>query len=245
MSALPRLILVHGSFHGPWCWSPILRALEGRGYALATPDLHAGVGLDGYARIVAAAIDAASGPVIVIGHSMGGIVTSAVSEIRSERILGAIYIAGLLLRGGETLLSFLDAHAALGVEDLVLQHMTLDATGEVATFPAAQAQAVFYNRCSDADAAWAAAQLRPQPVSVYAEPLTLTDARHGRVPRFYLGALDDHAVSPAYQRAMTERTPCEDVVWLDSDHSPFLSQPAALIDALQPILARLLLRADR
>jgi len=47
--------------------------------------------------------------------------------------------------------------------------------------------------------------------------------------------LKDNAVSIAYQRAMTARTPCERVFALDGDHSPFLGMPEALADVLEEV----------
>jgi hypothetical protein len=153
---------------------------------------------------------------------MGGIVAAEVSERRPHRLAASLYINGLLLRAGESLVSFLGAHAHLGVEDLVLKNMQVSADGATATFPAEAAAEVFYNSCAPADAAAATRRLRPQRMKVYADPLRLTDARYGTVRRFYVEGLRDNAVSLAYQRAMTERTPCERVFTLEGDHSPFL-----------------------
>jgi pimeloyl-ACP methyl ester carboxylesterase len=235
------LILVHGSFHGRWCWERVTPMLERAGYRTVAPDLGAAGDLGGYVRIVEQAIDAQPGPVVLVGHSMGGIVTSQICERRTERIIGAVYVAGLMLRNGETLTSFLAAHEALGIVDLVLKEMQVDPAGLVASFPPAAAPAVFYNACTAEDAEWASTKLRPQPLAVYADPLNLTEARYGSVRRFYLAALRDQAVSPTYQRVMTERTLCEDVIWLDSDHSPFLSAPREFADTLSGVLARLVL----
>jgi pimeloyl-ACP methyl ester carboxylesterase len=232
---MASLILIHGSFHGPWCWSPITKQLTESGHDVILADLAQASGkqdLQSYANHVAALIDAAPGPVVLIGHSMGGLVASQTAELRADRVTSIIYIAGLLLGNGETLNSFITAHAALGVRDLVLEAMQLSADGAVATFPQSEAARVFYNGCSDADAAWAAGQLVPQPTAVYATPLALTEAGFGSIPRFYIRAARDRAVVPAYQDAMIQRLPCNSVVTLDSDHSPFLSMPAVLVEAL-------------
>ncbi len=241
---MASLILIHGSFHGPWCWSPITRQLAEAGHDVILADLTTAApapsgkpDLMSYASHVAALIDAASGPVVLIGHSMGGLVASQAAELRASRVQSIIYIAGLLLRDGETLNSFITAHAALGVRDLVLESMQVSADGEVATFPQSEAARVFYNSCSEADAAWAARQLVPQPTGVYVTPLALTDAAFGRIPRAYIRAARDRAVVPLYQDAMIERLPCGQVITLDSDHSPFLSMPAELVKALVTVIA--------
>ncbi len=175
-------------------------------------------------------IDGVAGPVILVGHSMGGIVTSQVSEQRSNRLSAAIYINGLLLRNDESLGSFLDANKSLNVDDLVLKNMKVSADGQTATFPPEKAAEVFYNTCTPADADWAKSQLTPQRTKVYGDKLLLTPDRYGKVKRFYVKGSQDHAVSPLYQDAMLKNTPCDQVFTLDGDHSPFLSAPDKLAE---------------
>lgn len=241
---MPHFVLVHGSFHGAWCWSRFAPLLEQRGHKVATPNFPASGGdpapitnatLVTYVKRVADVVAQQPEPVVLVGHSMGAIVSAQVAEQVPDRIRAFVSVCGLLLRSGESLLSFLDAHKHLDVEDLVLKNMSVSADGTVATFPVEAAPDVFYNACAPDDAKWAASQLRPQATAVYGEPLRLTDSRFGRVRRFYVEARNDRAVSIRYQRVMVERTPCEKVFSLDSDHSPFLSQPDKLAAILETV----------
>jgi len=245
---MARFVLVHGSFHGAWCWEKLLPLLEARGHTVVAPNLPASgddpappetADLDSYATRIASVIDGIAGPVILVGHSMGGIVASQVAERRSGRLAGVVYINGLLLQPGESLVSFLGSHAHLGVEDLVLKNMQVSPDGETATFPAHAAANVFYNTSDPEDAARCVARLRPQRMKVYHDPLALTDAAYGSVRRFYVEGLADQAVSPAYQRAMTLRTPCEEVFTLEGDHSPFLYAAQRLAGILDDLARRL------
>jgi pimeloyl-ACP methyl ester carboxylesterase len=239
-----QFVLVHGSFHGAWCWEHLTPFLEQCGHRVIAPNLLGSGGdpappenadLDSYATRIAGVIDGLAGPVVLVGHSMGGIVSSQVAERRPRRLAAVVYVNGLLFRAGETLVGFLDEHAHLGVEDLVLKNMQVAADGLTATFPHEAAADVFYNTSPRELAAWAAARLQPQRMQVYRDPLELTPDRFGSVPRFYVEGLKDNAVSIAYQRAMTGRTPCARVFALDCDHSPFLSRPEALADILDEV----------
>jgi pimeloyl-ACP methyl ester carboxylesterase len=237
---LTSFVLVHGSFHGPWCWSRFAPLLTAHGHRVVAPDLMASASppdLGAYARIVAAAIDGVPDPVVLVGHSMGGLVACQAAEWRAERVGALVLVAALLLRSGETLVDFIEAHAELGVEDLVLKTMELNADGTEASFPAAVAPAIFYNCCTPADAARASAQLRPQATAVYRTPLAATPERLGRVPRHYVETRQDRAVSPLYQQQMVRRSPCRSVAVLDTDHSPFLSCPAALAEIVLRVAA--------
>jgi pimeloyl-ACP methyl ester carboxylesterase len=69
-------------------------------------------------------------------------------------------------------------------------------------------------------------------------PLTVTRERWGRLPRAYIECLDDHAVPIELQRAMHAALPCDPVVTMDSDHSPFLGEPRALAMHLADIASK-------
>ncbi len=244
---MATFVLIHGSFHAAWCWDRLTPLLIDRGHRVVAPELPGSgddrapienAGLASYATRIAARIDEESGPVIVVGHSMGGIVASQVVEWRPDRVAAVVYVCGLLLESGESLATFLAAHADLGIEDLVLANMKVSPDGTIATFPEAMGPEVFYNCCARDDAVWAAQRLRPQATRVYADRLALTPERYGRVRRFYVEALKDHGVSPIYQRRMIALTPCEQVFTLDTDHSPFLSLPEELRDILVAVADR-------
>lgn len=239
------LILVHGSFHGPWCWERLKPYLSDHYSEIRTPDLAAGAqrvaadrdpDLSAYAEIVCGEIDASPDPVVLVAHSMGGIVATQAAEWRHSRIDAIVYVNGLLLRSGESLTSFLSDQADPAIEDLVLQNMVLSGDGRIATFPRQASRPVFYNACSDGDADWAADRLRPQPTAVYASKLDISPERCGAVRRFYIEGLRDRAVPISFQRVMTAQSPCERVITLDADHSPFLSYPAELASAIQSLV---------
>jgi pimeloyl-ACP methyl ester carboxylesterase len=242
-----QFVLVHGSFHGAWCWERLIPLLEKRGHHVVAPNLPGSGGdpapienadLESYVTRIAGAIDGVPGRVLLVAHSMGGIVASQLAERRPQRLAATVYINGLLFRPGEGLVSFLDAHKHLGIEDLVLKNMKVSDDGSTATFPEEAAADVFYNTSAPDQARWAAGRLTGQRMQVYHDPLELTAKRYGTVRRFYVEGLQDRAVSIAYQRAMTGRTPCERIFSLDCDHSPFLSQPDALADILHEVAER-------
>ena len=90
------------------------------------------------------------------------------------------------------------------------------------------ARALFYNRASPEEAAWASAQLCPEPIAPNIVPLTVSAERWGRLLRAYVECLDDRTLPIGLQRAMHAALPCDPVVTLDSDHSPFLCAPRVL-----------------
>ena len=80
---MTTVVLVHGAFHGAWCWEPVRSALDERGVANLAPELPL-TGLDTDASTVAAMLDAVDGPVVLCGHSYGGMVISRAASGRDD-----------------------------------------------------------------------------------------------------------------------------------------------------------------
>jgi pimeloyl-ACP methyl ester carboxylesterase len=230
---MSRFVFVHGAWHGSWCWAGVAAALRQAGHTVTLVDLpgragdprpHAAITLADYVRRVGDVIARQPGPVVLAGHSMGGITITQVAEAMPERLERLVYVTAFLPRSGESLLDH-TADETTPLHDGVLGD---PATGSLTLKSAAVARAAFYHRCSDADVARAVAQLVPEPMAPATTPVRTTPERFGRVPRWYIECLQDQAISLALQRRMRAALPCERVFQLDTDHSPFLSAPAAL-----------------
>jgi hypothetical protein len=100
------------------------------------------------------------------------------------------------------------------------------------TFREEAVKEAFYARCSDEDVALARLLLQPEALAPRDTPISITDQNFGRVTRVYIECLQDRAISPSLQRKMYKATPCQKVVSIDTDHSPFLSTPEELVGHL-------------
>jgi pimeloyl-ACP methyl ester carboxylesterase len=233
-----HFVLVHGAWHGAWCWFKIATALERVGQGVSVLDLPAG-GIDGtlprdvtfemQVDRVVAVLDALPEPVILVGHSAGGPVVSAVAEVRPERIAKLVYLSAFLLPDGTSLVqaSALDRGSRLNGH-LIIGDQSIDVDPAIV-------RDAFYNRSSDQDVALAQTLLRPVGLLPLVSPMHLGTNFAG-VRRFYISCLQDQAVSPEAQERMYTALPCERVLTLrDSDHSPFLSRPRELLRAFREI----------
>ena len=230
---MTSFVLVAGAWHGAWCWERVTPLLEARGHRVIARDLP-GTGADttdprhatlaAWAEFLAHLITAEAEPVILVGHSRGGVVISAAAELVPERVRRLVFVAGYLLPAGE----YLAAAARADRASLIAPNMLPVRGGVTCALRPQSVRAALYHRCSEEDAAWAEARLTPEPLKPLATPLSVTAARFGRVPRAYVECGDDRAVTPAAQAAMRARSPCDPVFTLDCDHSPFLSQPEQL-----------------
>src|SRR5688572_25619526 len=112
--AMSTYVMIHGAWHGGWCWDKVRRRLEDAGHRVVTPDLPghgddrtetAAVTLDAYAGRVCEALDAQAEPVILVGHSMGGVIITAAAERRPEKVRALVYLCAFLPGDGDTLMA--------------------------------------------------------------------------------------------------------------------------------------------
>lgn len=181
-----------------------------------------------WGRFLADIVGAARDPVILVGHSRAGVVISETAELVPERISRLVYLSAYLLPAGRTMAA--EARADAG--SLIAPNMVPADSGVTCGLRAEVVREAFYGRCTDADAAWAMAQLRPEPLRPLVTSPRVTSAGFGRVPRAYIECTADRAVTLASQRRMQAALPCDPVFTLDTDHSPFISAPAALAEIL-------------
>jgi pimeloyl-ACP methyl ester carboxylesterase len=236
---MATFLLVHGALHGGWCWHKLVPLLEADGHRALAPDLP-GMGadptplsevtMDTWAAFIAERAREAGEPVILVGHSRGGAVISAAAELAPDAILGLIYLTALLLPDGKKPFDAPVAQDARSAAEFKAQ-----SDGISLRVDPEAARALFYNRASPEDAAWASARLCPEPMAPNIVPLTVSPERWGRLPRAYIECLDDRTLPIGLQRAMHAALPCDPVVTMDSDHSPFLCAPRALAAHLTSI----------
>jgi pimeloyl-ACP methyl ester carboxylesterase len=232
-------ILVHGAWHGAWCWERIVPRLTALGHRVHAPELP-GPDQDGnggrvtlkhYVDVLADTVARCAQKPIVVGHSMGGMVITQLGEQLWDRILALVYLCAFLPRDGESLAEL----ASLDADSLVSKHRVIDEARGVLTMPAEASREAFYGLCSAADAERASARLRPQPLPPTAAKVRTSTQRFGRIPRTYIECRRDRAMTLRMQRIMHSNTPCAQLLAIDSDHSPFLSAPDELADRLNRV----------
>jgi pimeloyl-ACP methyl ester carboxylesterase len=213
MHGRPIFGLVHGAAHGAWSWQRVIGALDALGYesiAMDLPTADETAGARRYADVVADAVSPVGEELVLVGHSLGGVTIPLVASERPVRKL--IFVAGVLPVPGKSLME------QRGEEtDMIFPNPL----GEAAF------RTRYYGEATDADAAWALNQLRPQAQLPYDETTPLTT--WPQVASASIVPTHDRTVNPAWSiRAARKRLGVDARLMQAADHSPFLSRPAEL-----------------
>ncbi|MEB3070293.1 alpha/beta hydrolase [[Mycobacterium] vasticus] len=217
MTVPTTVVLVHGGWHGPWCWEPIVPGLEQRGLDVVAVQLPMRT-LDEDAAIVCDAVAEAKrrGRVCVVGHSYAGQVVNAAGH-GADRL---VYVAAMDPDQGQSIFEALGEGLA-AIPGLVFDDGNIVFTRD--TIPA------FYGCCDDTVGEWAFGQLRPFAAECATTPLAVPPAWRS-VPALYVICSQDLALAPEYQRARAALKARS--LELTADHSAFCSATADLTTAI-------------
>lgn len=221
MSEQSTVVLVHGAWHGAWCWDGVVSRLSGDGgfdvVAVDLPSVVSGGDLYDDARAVRQVLDDTPGDKVVVGHSYGGIVITEAAA-GAEGVRHLVYLTAFMLDEGQSLAD------VAGRTPPAWQVPNPD--GKTMS-----AQEVFYNTCAPEIADAAAAQLRPHTIASFVEPVRSVGWRD--VPSTYVICDLDHAIPVPAQEAMSAHAGTTHR--LQSDHSPFLTDPDAVADLIRAV----------
>lgn len=238
MSESSRILLIHGAWGRADSWRGVARLLARKGHDVTAIDLpgHGDdptppetVRLADYAARIVEELENGP-PALLVGHSMGGMAISAAAELAPERIRKLVYLCAFLPRDGDSLLSLKKREAPTigeAVRPGPVKGTTILDPGLAVEF--------LCHDASDAAKRQVQAGLGPQSNKAQTDPVHLTEARFGSVPRVYVVCENDRTITPELQRAMASETPCEQVLSLPSGHLPQITAPVALAELLDAL----------
>jgi pimeloyl-ACP methyl ester carboxylesterase len=224
--------LVHGAWHGAWCWDQLAPLLQRAGHGVVTMDLPCEDGaatFDTYADVVCAALDGYDDDVVLVGHSLNGNTVPLVAARRPVRHL--VYLCAMVPDIGRSVfdqmsdeLEMLNPVAyeqGLSVPDEQLRQVWTDLD---------LACAMFYGDCDEPTTKAALDRLRPQSAYPAILPSSLTE--FPAVKTTYIVCSEDQILRPDWSRQTARERLGAELIELPGDHSPFYSRPSALADVL-------------
>lgn len=223
-------ILVHGAWQAPYVWETvktdlikkgnkvIVVELPGHGYD-KTPTYT--LSIDVYRDKVVELISKENKKVILVGHSMAGMVISSVAEKIPDRISKLVYIGAFLPSSGQALtdLAYSDPDSKLGPALVPSSdQLTLDVKRE-------SLLDLFIHDGTQAEKDLVVSNYRAEPAIPFTNKVILTSENFGVVEKVYIKTLQDIVISPGLQDRMIAEVGIKAIFEVNSSHSPFLSQP--------------------
>lgn len=227
------IALVHGGAHRAGCWNLLIRELEAVGrqaVAIDLPGFGRDSAIDPTPKTLADGIEATAHaiaqlgrPVMLIGHSLGGMTISGVAECMPDTIDHLVYLTAVVPRDGESTGTMANAE---GMKASAGTYVLDD--GERIGFRREMARDIFYNDCPEDTTAAATEALVSTDLGYLITPVSLSPDRFGKVHKSYIVCTQDQAIDPEMQRQFTRVHPGMTVHEIAASHSPFLSKPAEL-----------------
>ena len=223
MNGRPNIILVHGAWADGSCWSDVIERLQAEGFAVRAPQFPLTSLADDVARL-REVLDFHDGPTIIVGHSYGGQIMTALGE-DTPNVVGLVYIAAFGLDEGESLGALLSQ----GPVTPALAHQFTDSRGYVWL-----SEDDFVNHfAGDVDPTRARVMYAVQQAlasSAFADVMGIPAWKS--VPSWYLVAENDEAIPPDAERQFAARMGAT-TVEIPSSHVAMVSHPAEVADLVE------------
>ncbi|NML43240.1 alpha/beta fold hydrolase [Ramlibacter sp. G-1-2-2] len=231
-----NFVLVHGAWHGGWCWTHVGDRLRAQGHRVFTPTLtglgerrhliSAQVNLDTHIDDVVNLIEFEElQDVVLVGHSYAGIVITGVADRIAPRLRQLVYLDSLMLDSGKSIFSSFP-------DDVVQQRLKAirDTGGGVGA--AAPLSPAAFGVKQPADSEWVTRRMTPQPVGTYLQPLVLRHPVGNGRPKTYIECTDGPIATLEPTKARIRADASWTVRTLATGHDAMISAPDALTDML-------------
>ncbi len=227
-------VLLHGAWHGGWCWVRVAERLRARGHRVTTPtqtglgerrhllstEITLGIFIDDLVNHI---LFEDLSDIVLVGHSFAGNALSGAAERVRDRIKELVYLDAMIIEGGQTPFDNLSS-------DRVAERRRLarETSGGL-TIPAPDP--ADFGVFDPADAAWLASRMTPHPISTFESPLPITGRPGNGLPARYVVCTE-----PIYTALEKVRQWVAGRSWtiqeLATGHNAMVTAPDALVDLL-------------
>ena len=225
------VVLVHGAWHGPWCFDHVVDGLDARGVPTLAVDRRR-PGPDGQLRavtdsaenerIVRAALDQIDGPVVLLGHSFGGVAITT-APLGNDNVKHLVYLTAMMPdTDGAVPDNFANPELVAAIQE---------ADDGSTTVEQDKIRQIFYHQCPDADVERALRELTPNEAAITFD--APREAAWKTIPTTYIVCTEDQALLAPGQRQLARRA--NRIAEWPTDHSPFFSNPQLLINLLHTL----------
>jgi len=241
MENMNTFVLVHGSWQGAWSWDGVRDHLRAHGHRVIAPALpgrgdigedRSWIGHEDNVAAVLATLDAdCAGPVVLVGHSLGGAVVSQVADKRPDRVAQLVYCAAFVLEDGESAGDVMPEQMRTAIAELALSR-----ADRAIPMPWELWRANFIQNASEQLARDSFTRLVPEPYRPVFEPIRLRRRVHRELSSTFLAFTHDQTMPPGFWHpGMASRLNGASIAEIDGDHEVLLTAPDRLSEELRRV----------
>lgn len=235
-SIFMQYVLIHGAWQGGWCWKFLAHELRNLGHEVSHPDLPghgkssfplSEVTYDIYYQKLEEEIQQYNKQVILVAHSMSGILAAPLFDQYYDHISHLFLISAFVAQNGQSLIDIAISGGPSEIPNLLLENEE----NKTQSLDIHKAKNALYHDCPSEIADWAIRQLQPQPTQPFTAPVNWKDSGNTKLKRTYILCEEDRDIHLTTQQNIVRDYPCR-MVNIKSGHFPFLSQPKKLAQIL-------------
>jgi pimeloyl-ACP methyl ester carboxylesterase len=230
-------VLLHGAWHGGWCWSRVAEPLRAAGHRVYTPTqtglgershlISRNITLDVFVQDLVNVFEWEDlNDVILVGHSFGGLATTGATDRIPKRIRHIVFLDSFTVPSGQSAFDAMPADVAEARRQLAQEF----SGGVMMPVPEPKAFGIM----APADAAWLKAKCTPHPLQTYETRLTLKNPIGNGLPVTYVAVKPDYGPTVAARQYAKTRKDWNYIELLAS-HDAMVDQPQAVIDIISTL----------
>lgn len=227
-------LFIHGAWHARWCWQYTTPLLKELGHEVFDPDLpghgenkidFTHITLATYVEAITQLIISIDKPVVLVGHSMAGVIISQIAENIPEHIKQLIYINGFIPENNGSLLQEAQRSDSPGISTQLAMNPKKN---EIIIKKTVATKKLLFNCCNHQDAELGMSLLANEPLQPFFDTIKISPGKFGSVKKLYIACLQDHVLPMKDQKRMAKKSNCN-MISIDTDHSPFFSAADKLV----------------
>ena len=231
-------MLVHGAWHGAWCWRKLVPLLVAQGLEVHTPTqtgvgekadlLSTDISLDTFIQDITDFLTEHDlHKVVLVGHSFAGISISGVADRMPERISQLVYLDALLLQNDQSVFDIIPPEMVQARRALAQQ------TSGGVSLPVPEPSV--FGITTTEDVQWVKSQCTPHPLSTYESKMTLTHALGHGLPATYI-AVTPHYLATTSSRDYAKTRSDWQYLEMDAGHDAMVTSPEQLALVLAQVV---------
>ncbi len=239
MSNSNNYLLIHGAYHGAWCWEEVKEVLEDKENVVYTIDLpghgkdktdRSKINVSLYVTAVKKFIEENNiNNVTLVGHSFAGVVITKLIEVLPNRIKDIVLISAVVLDNGEAFFDYFPQE----IKEKYLKQANESEDNSITPNSASLRARLFNDLVDDNKFENIFNKLTPQPILPYTEKIYLKDFKETSIPIYYIFCKNDISLSPeSFKKILSKLPPKFKKIEIQSDHEVMFSHPKELVEVM-------------